>query len=148
MPYARDPLSVQFDPQARLAVTLAIEQATKARANRRLVPYIRVRVPNPPGIIPIREDRETRLSPHERAFSRALYYDRRIHQLSSRKKPDARWSMKLDWGAVPVLPGQARTVTITLFSDTSGARHVENDQITSFVANPELRSTYNYQAMG
>lgn len=140
MVYQRDPLSVQFDRQAALTVRLAIEQAEKHKANRRLVPYIRVRVPNPPGALPVRENRPDRLSPHERAFSRALYYDDRIHQLSSRKKPDARWSMKLEWGPVPVLPGQARVVQITLFSDTSGARHVEGNQGKSFVANPELRS--------
>lgn len=146
MPYARDPLSVQFDPQARLTVTLAIEQATKHKGNRRLVPYIRVRVPNPPGVIPEREDRPDRLSKHERAFLRACYYDGRIHQLTSRQKPDARWSLKPEWGPVPVLPGQARQLQITLFSDTSGARHVEGDQARSFVANPELRSGYTRQA--
>ena len=122
MTYGRDPLSVQFDPQAKLTIRLAIEQAEKAAANRRLVPYIRVRVPNPPGTMPVRETRGSELSPHERAFTRACYYDGRIHNANPKFHPDSRWPLKLTWNAVPVLPGAARVVTVQVFPDTAGAR--------------------------
>jgi hypothetical protein len=139
MAFTRDPLSVRFDPQARLVIDLAIAQAEKWKANRRLVPYVRIRVPNPPGYQPRETDRPDRLTPTERAMSRSLYYDRRIHHISG-NRPDARWSLKLEWDPPPPLPGQARYVKVRVFSDTSGARHVEANQATSWVQNPELRS--------
>ena len=138
MTFSRDPLAVRFDPQARVVLGLAIAQREKHDANRHLVEYVRVRVPNPPGTM-VREDRPDRLSPTERAFTRACYYDRRIHQLG-RKKPDARWSLRLDWDPVPLLPGAQRYVQVTVFSDTSGARHVRRNADESYVENPELRA--------
>lgn len=147
--FSRDPLSVRFDAQAKLTVTLAIEQASKHRAalarkaKHIPVPHIRVRVPNPPGVVPDRTGRHAgkdSLSEYERAFLRALYYDDRIHQLTSRDKPDARWSLKAGWGTVPVLPGQARYLTITLFPDTEGARYAKKHPAVSYAENPELRS--------
>jgi len=133
-------MSARFDRQAALVVGLAIEQARKAAGNRRLVPYIRVRIPNPPVDGP-RENRPARLSPTERSWCRAMYYDPRIHQLTSRRKPDARWSLRLDWETVPLLPGQQRYVKVTVFPDTEGARYVKrNPPVLSYAETPELRS--------
>lgn len=127
MAFTRDPLAASFDPQARTTLNLAIEQKRNHRANRRLVPYIRVRVPNPPGALPVRETRGAELSRHERAFTRALYYDGRITNAKPGWHPDAEWSLKLTWNPVPVLPGAARVVQVEVFSDTEGARYARNN---------------------
>lgn len=126
MAFTRDPLAASFDPQARLTITLAIEQKQKQRKNRALVPYVRVRVPNPPGAIPVRETRGSELSTHERAFTRALYYDGRINNANPKFHPDAEWSLKLVWNPVPVLPGAARVVQVEVFPDTEGARYARD----------------------
>lgn len=149
MTFQRDPLSVQFDEQARAAITRAITAATRKKRNAAVRGWFEVLVPNPPGVVPVREDRPGRLSPYERAFQRSLYYDGRVHQLTARKKPGARWSLKCDWAPVPVLPGQHRRLRITLFTDTSGARHVEKGPAReSFAENPDLRSTYGRDQVG
>jgi len=121
MVYLRDPLSVQYDPQARLVIRLAIEQHTKRAKNQRLVPYVRVRVDNPIGESLVRD--EGGLSRAERAFQRALYHDQRIHK--PRKNSPGEWSMKVDWDPAPPLPGLHRNVRITLYRDTEGRRHVD-----------------------
>lgn len=132
MPYVRDPLSVSFDRQAALAIRLAIEQKQKHEKNRRLVPYIRVRVPNPPGELPVRETRTDQLSQHERQFLRACYHDDRIARPLDKTHPgtgarggkvSGDWSLKRTWGPVPVLPGAARVLQLEVFRDASGARH-------------------------
>jgi hypothetical protein len=88
----------------------------------------------------VADGKETRISMYEQAWKRALYYDDRIHQLTSRAKPAGRWSLKIDWGGVPF--GEWRTVRIAVFRASSGARHVESGPSSiSFVANPDLRST-------
>lgn len=125
----RDPLSVQFDRAAHLAVTLAIQQHEKHRGNSRLKSSIKVSVPNPARVIPDRTGPHAgkdSLSPHERGFLRACYYDDRIHQWTGRKKPDAVWSLKATWGPPSLLPGKTRSLTLEVFSDTSGARHVKD----------------------
>ena len=124
-PFTRDPLSVAFDRQARLTLSLAIQQHEKHEKNTRLRPYIRVTVPNAGGDGLIRDDTPDRLSKHERAFLRSLYHDDRIHQWTKRQKPGAVWSLKRTWGPVPALPGQPRQLTLEIFRHTSGARHVK-----------------------
>ena len=132
-------MSVQFDGQARVVIGLAITQHDKHAANQRIVPYVRIRVPNPPGVM-TREPQKARLSPTERNFLRALYNDPRIHQLN-RKKPLARWSLKPEWDPVPLLPGGQRYLKITLFSDTEGARHARRQpDKDKYVTNPDLQA--------
>ena len=141
--YVRDPLSVLFDGQAGEAITRAIRQYERKRKNSSVRGWVEILVPNPLTENYVRETRPDRLSPSERAFQRALYYDARVHQLTRRAKPRSRYSLKCDWQPVPMLPGSPRRVRITLFRDTSGARHVEQGpRRESFVENPELRSTW------
>ena len=143
MTYERDPLSVQFDRQAKAVITLVIAQHGKHRENTKLVPYVRVRVPNPARSVGVRESGKDHLSSHERAFLRSLYHDDRIHQLTARRKPHARWSLKAEWGPVPVLAGQARYVSLRVFTATDGSRHMERKPASvKFSETPELRSTY------
>jgi len=137
--FYRDPESVFFDAQARVVIGLAITQYERRLGNVRLTPHVRVHVPNPHLPTGPRERRPSRLSPTERAFTRALYWDSRIHQLG-RDKPDSRWSLKLSWGDVPLLPGQARQVRVMVFPDTDGARYMLAHPETSWVEHPELRA--------
>ena len=102
----RDPLSVQFDRQARLVVGLAIQQYEKRLKNKSLRQYIRVTVPNPAGEGIVRDDTPDRLTRHERAFLRSLYYDSRIWQWTSRKKPDSR-----KWATTIIMPRSSASVS-------------------------------------
>lgn len=145
MTFSRDPLSVEYDGQARLVVGLAIDQHEKRRQNTRLVPYVRVRIDPARGqLVTLREavaGNELRLSRNERAFQRACYYDGRIHQFTGRKKPLARWSLKLEWEDPPIVPGRPRYVRVQVFGDTDGARHAERLPAKRKVSeNPDLRS--------
>ena len=138
MRFTRDPLSVEFDNAARELIGRAVRQYDRKRRNASVRGWVEALVPNPVVMEP-REDTHVRLSRHERAFQRSLYYDPRIHQLG-RKKPNGHYSLKCEWQPVPVLPGQPRRVRVTLFRDTAGARHVEaGPKRESFVENPDLR---------
>lgn len=142
MTFTRDPLSVEYDRQARAVVGLAIAQHEKRRANLRLVPYIRVRVDNPLMFSGPRET-NTRygLSRAERAFERACRYDSRIAQMTERSKPDAVWSLKMEWEPAPVLPGRPRFVRMQVFSDTEASRYAARLPSSQQVRkNPDLRS--------
>jgi len=141
MSFQRDPLSVKYDDVANDLVTKAIAAYQRKRKNARVRGYVETLVQSP--VTELHSDGPDRLTPHERAFSRAMYHNRLIHQLTARKKPDARWSLKLDWQPVPMLPGQARRVHVQVFRDTAGARHAENmPRSQTFAENPDLRSTY------
>jgi hypothetical protein len=91
-----------------------------------------------------REQREPHLSRSERAFTRALYRDRRIH--IPRKSGRGEWSLPMpEWGPVVSLAGVSlpRTVRIRVHSDTSGARRVRLNYTKedSYIKNPELRAS-------
>ena len=120
MPYARDPLSVRFDRQVRVVLGLAIEQHRKHVKNRRLVPYVRVIVPNFPGEL-LRD--EGGLSKSERAFQRSLYHDERIHK--PRKTSTGEWSLKCEWDDPPLLPGGNRILRITVFPPAEASRYAK-----------------------
>jgi hypothetical protein len=143
MTFVRDPLAVRFDPQARLVVTLAIQQHGKHAANRRVVPYIRVRVPNPAQLALVRENGKARLSQAERAFTRALYYDDRIANANKRFHPDGVWSLKLTWDDPPLIPGRQRYVRVEVFRDFEGARYARTRIPSSekFTENYDLQGT-------
>lgn len=129
MVYQRDPLSVRYDPQARLVLALAIDQHRKRVKNLKLVPYVRVRVDNPltlawPGsrvmkVTNLPRD-EGGLSSAERAFQRALYHDPRIHK--PRRTSRGEWSLKVEWDEAPLLPGAHRNVRVTVFRPEEAAR--------------------------
>lgn len=140
MTYQRDPLSARYDDQAAQTIAAAIRAYERKRKNQRIRGYVEARIVSPPEV---REQGGARLSRTERAFQRALYYDDRIHQLTGgRKKPRARYSLKVDWQPVPLLPGQWRTAHVQVFGRASGRRHVETGpDRDSFVNNPALRST-------
>ena len=89
MTYTRDPLSVHFDAQAAYVVGKAIAAAQRKKKNASVRGWYEVLVPNPAGVVPVRETRPDRLSEHERAFQRALYHNELIHQLTARQKPNA-----------------------------------------------------------
>lgn len=128
MPYQRDPLSVQYDAAAAELITRAI---TKGRW---VVGVIFSPADDP------REATPDELSRTERAFQRALYHDKRIAN-ARKTKPEARWSLKVEWAE---RIGPRRRVQIRTFSDTSGRRKVENEYSRgeSYVRNPSLRSVY------
>ena len=125
-PYQRDPLSVRYDPHARMLITRAIN----GRSHGRPV-WVR-------GALEIRhgyhEDAGGRL-PDERALLRALYHDPRIHK--PRKNSGGPWSLQVDWtgriGAVSML-------RLRVLKDTSGARHAATHRDSSWVRNEDLRS--------
>jgi hypothetical protein len=121
--FTRDPMSVRFDRQARLAISLAIDQHRKHAQNRRLVRYIRVRIDTPAALWFDRD--KGGLTRVERAFQRALYYDDRIHNANPYFHPDADWSLKVEWDPQPLVPGTQRSAKLTIFGDTEAARHVE-----------------------
>jgi hypothetical protein len=145
MVYARDQLSVPYDPVAHDLIGRAIRQARRKQANARVPGWVPFLVESP--LVPrpewaVHDDGPDKLTRYERAFQRALYYDGRIHVLSGgRPRPAARWSLKIEWNPVPLLPGQARRGRLQVFSDTSGSRHVRSGpRRDSWVRNPELRS--------
>ena|SRR5215469_10799920 len=133
--FQRDPLSVRFDPQARFVIGRAIDQFQARKTNTRLVPWVRVTVPNLPGTM-VRD--QGGLSAAERAFQRSCYHDERIHK--PRKNTGGPWSLKLEWETVPAAPGGARRVKVQVFGSTSGKRHSDRNPGQSWVENPELRS--------
>jgi hypothetical protein len=118
MVYQRDPLSVRYDPQARLVLALAIDQHRKRVQNLKLVPYVRVRVDNPLTLAGPRD--EGGLSKAERAFQRALYHDPRIHK--PRRTSRGEWSLKVEWDEAPLLPAAHRNVKVTVFRPEEAAR--------------------------
>ena len=148
MTYTRDPLSTEYDAIAEDVIGRAIRQYRRKARNDRSPQWVSLRVHSPmmprpdmaARVIEFRSNgKVTRISRYEEALKRALYYDSRVHQLTARKKPDARWSLRIDFGGVPF--GEYRTVRVAVFSDTSGARHVESGpDSTSFVKNPALRT--------
>lgn len=137
MTYQRDPLSVRYDPQARLVLALAIDQHRKRAANLRLVPYVRVRVDNPLRLAGPRD--EGGLSAAERAFQRALYHDHRVHK--PRRTSRGEWSLKVEWDDAPLLPGVHRNVRITVFRPEEAARFAsKKPRREQWQHNPALQS--------
>jgi hypothetical protein len=113
----RDPLSVRYDRQAARLVGNAVKRHMETQGSPgpvlpRLV-WVTVRVPSPKGD-PVDSGGRTR---HERALTRALYYDRRVNLHS----PQKRWSLKLDW--TDDVNGNGRKLRLRVFGDTKGARH-------------------------
>jgi hypothetical protein len=138
MVYKRDPMSVRFDPAARRLIGRVIARFEAHQENPALSPWQDVSVPN--LAFDFGRDKGG-LSVTERAFLRALYYDSRIHQLTARAKPDARWSLKAEWDQPPLIPGTARGLRVRVFRDTQGARHAKRmRQDRKFSENPELQS--------
>jgi hypothetical protein len=87
-------------------------------------------VKSPPGD-PADEVPGSRLTVHERAYLRSLYWN------IKRRRP--RRSIRVLWGEVT--PG-GRILRVTMFSLVSGRRHAVNlHPESSFVERPELRST-------
>lgn len=140
MTFVRDPLSVEFDQQAKALLDKAVAQARRKQKNASVRGWVEALIPTPMEEFMNREDRPDRLSRYERAFQRALYYDQRIHRLTGGiQHPNSRWSLKCDWQPAPMAPGAPRRLRVTLFSDSSGSRHAERSG-NSYVRNPELRS--------
>jgi hypothetical protein len=138
MTYTRDPLSVPFDAQAADLVGRLITRYRRASEGKGSH-WIEVLVPSPP--LELHDIGDKRLTPTERGWQRAMYYDSRIHQMTSRDKPGAHWSLKLEWQPVPMLPGQHRRVRARVFRDTEAARHARKaPDSKKFATNPDLRN--------
>ncbi len=131
MAFRRDPLSVAFDPAARALVSDAIKawKSSRRKTDPRWVPAIVESPQDDP-----REDGPDRLSRHERAFQRAMYYDPRVYGHS----PDKAWALTVSWGEII---GRRRMLRVRVFSDTTGARHAGSyNRGRSYTRNPALRS--------
>jgi hypothetical protein len=144
MRYERDPLSIEYDPVAADLISRAIAARQRKGRNSRVPGWVPALVAGNPLDLAgsLRTHGPHKLSRYELAFQRSLYYDGRIHVLSGgRARPSARWSLKLDWGPVPMLPTQQRRLRVQVFPDSAGRRHVDAQPATeSWVNNPSLRS--------
>jgi hypothetical protein len=76
-----------------------------------------------------RDDRDSSITIHERAFLRSLYYQLRLRQ--------PRKSIRHEW--FETTP-KGRRVVLTAFSYSSGVNHVEQHSESSYAEHPELRS--------
>jgi hypothetical protein len=153
MVFRRDPLSVTYDARASFVLDTVIAQHERHVANPlRVVDHLRVTVPNPAANAgQPREAGGARLSVDERAFSRALYHDDRVHKATSDKKPrngngggarSGDWSLKLEWEDVPAGRGRPRYVRVRVFPARAGIRHSERKPKSErYSATPALRST-------
>jgi hypothetical protein len=120
--YARDELAVAYDSQAT-------ELLDRLYASRRLPANALAFVSSPPADPPD-DVPGSRLTRHERAFIRSLYW------LIKRRRP--RRSIRLTWGELT--PG-GRILRVTIYSYVSGRRHVADHPGRAFTERPELRST-------
>jgi len=120
--YARDPLSVEYDGQAA-------ELLDRLYQNNRMPANALAFVASPPGD-PGDNVPGSRLTQHERAYVRSLYW--------SIKQRRPRRSLRLAWGELT--PG-GRILRVTMFSRISGRRHAEAQPARSYAERPELRST-------
>ena len=128
VPYERDPLSVRYDPHARSLISRAIA----AHATHGRPVWVRGALALQHGTA---EDTGGRTR-DERALTRALYYDQRIHKPSRRYPGD--WSLQIEWTSRNVAVSLLR---IRVLRDTSGARHVRRGRSGgSYITNPDLRS--------
>ncbi len=129
MPYARDPLSVQYDAAARQAVLRAARASRQGRGVRVWVASTRrdLKYPDAGG-----------RSAHERAFSRAAYY--LIWRVPLNRGASPEWSLKLTWGSdaelQPSSQGRlARPVTLRMWprnaARVSGPRWTDNPALQS-----------------
>lgn len=97
MGFARDPLSVRYDAAARQVLIRAIRASKNGQGVTLWIASTRAELRNP--------DAGGR-SAHERAFSRAAYYDVFRRPLNAGTVPD--WSLKLTWGDELRPSGQGR----------------------------------------
>ena len=94
----RTPLAIAYDPHAAEAVTAAVRRYGSRLS---LTDWHRVYVASPPG------DEVDRggLTAHERAFTQAMYHDRRVYLWGTgsnedgtrRRNPDREWALKVVW---------------------------------------------------
>jgi hypothetical protein len=126
--YQRDPISVAYDSQAGPLIGQLIARYRRASKSHSVTYWTTVYVENPlrpdPGLT-LHNSGKDRLSAYERGFLRSLYYDARIHQWTRRAKPDAHWSLKADWGPVPMLPAGRRELRLRVFRDTEARRFMD-----------------------
>jgi len=127
--YARDPLSVRYDAAARAALIRAIAAGKNRRGVLVWIASSRQELRHP--------DAGGR-SAHERAFTRACYYQVFRVPLNMGEVPD--WSLKLTWGdqgsLKPSGPGRlARPVRLRVWrrsqSKVRGARWTDDPRLQS-----------------
>lgn len=119
--YERDPISVAYDPQAT-------ELLDGLYASNRMPANALAFVRSPPGD-PFDGVPGSRLTVHERAYLRSLYWN------IKRRRP--RRSIRVLWGEVT--PG-GRILRVTMYSLVSGRRWNGAHPDVSFTERPELRS--------
>ena len=134
--FQRDPLSEGYDGAARDVVSRAVRAYSRSPVKARPL-WVRGHQDLIHGT---GEDRGGRTR-DERAFTRALYHEPRIHQMS-KDKPEAVWSLRIEWLG---REGGRSAFRVRVFPDTSGARHARNlrggkHSTRSYARNPGLRS--------
>ena len=128
VPWQRDPLSVQYDPHAQSLITRAIN----AHQTHGQPVWIGGALALTHGLA---EDAGGRTR-DERALTRALYHDERIHKPG--KTYAGGWSLQIDWRERNIAVALLR---VRVLRDTSGARHVRRGKSRgSYITNPALRS--------
>lgn len=119
MARTRDPLSARYDTGARRLLDKAV---------RRPRQWVSARIPSPPGD-QVDAGGRTR---HERAFTRALYYDRRVYARS----PSREWALKVQWLD---LSATGRQVRIRVHPASEGFLYAEARPGRSYIERPELQ---------
>lgn len=128
MAFQRDPLSVQYDPYASAFLD---EMWGLTMTGGRIVKL--AYVPSPAGD----PGDGLGLTVHERAWTRAMYYQ------VKRRAPER--SLKITWGeAIQLAEGQVHAVRVELFPKGAGQRYAGGLGQASYVQNPTLRSASEY----
>jgi len=123
----RDPLSVRYANSARKLILAGIRARPATAAMFVVSP--------PREFLFLDGGSKFRLTKHERAMMRAVYYQ-------VNKIPPKRWSVKITMGRIEKRHGRwGRPMHVRMYTAGSGYNHAEKNTRTSYVQRPELRNT-------